>query len=1144
MRARIALISTALILFGLTGVFFVSGVSMAAPDATLAQEAVPANQLPAVLANPGASPAGIYVFYDYLHLNPQTYPIQGGHISIPWSRVAIGEGTYNWTPVEEWLTREIALGKRVGLGFNSYDGQCCGGSGVPAHVKARYPSSVVYCGGVEIPRYWDPGFRLALRDFVLTLGQRYGNHPNVAWVEVSTGIYGETAPAEDTYNECLMSAGLTSALWIDYVNWATDLYREAFPNTQLFLQFAPTYDQRNERIAFTDHAAAAGVGLKHNGLKPDGGGDAIIDDPAHMNYGGGQYDPVIKWGSQVATSWEAYENQEGSLRGRTATMWGIYNALDKHADHLVFSTELVTAADRQDLFAFANRYLGKTVHQTPSVWVAMRETEYTWFPDYGNFEFWLTQRDSAPGGRTVPLWNVTLAPEGRYARRTDQGSGNSSMFFDVDNRYAFDTQRKATFTGTWVTQAPINLNSYVGRTLKVRFRATTDATTPTTFYVDNVRLNVRLIIPKYWSSAYQNAYSNFVSKLGERYKSDNRVDFVSIGTGLHGETQPCNDEEKGYMKNVIGLTSTQWVNTANAITDMYVSAFSTGYVLRKNLVLQYAPSYLTAYERRDMTNYAAARGVGLSYNGLLPDWAGALTNDGWGAYDPMVAGGRYNYVPIAWETYTYMLCTPVFSYWSLFSGLDKHADYLRVGDDLLREWSYSLGRYVPTVHYPFFEWSKPFWGATPQTTDSVWTVMREHRNPTPYCHLTNYPTYVDQSSGFSTWPQLGNYNFWLYQEDGIEGGRTVVETNDKGADSRYAKNPVNGQPWPAAGLGNCPTNNSYASMYGPNYPCFSTPYNPDLPSLTGSSATNYYAPHSWTGDGKEAWVVRRTDQATSNPYMYFVIDSQYIDGSQTYLAEITVKFFHIGTDTWTLKYDSISGEKVAGTVTKNGSGQVDTKKFIISDAKFAKRLTGGADFFIDSRSTTGVNDGNEWVHMVDVKKLDSIDEPTATPTATATATATHTPTVTPTATPSTGAVSGVAYYDQNGNRVRDAGEPGLAGAEIVLLRGFTTIEDYAATSGPDGSFTLANVAPGSYTLKEKTPPAGYLLSGFTIYFSLAANQTLTFDMFHDPAPTPTPTATATATLTPTPTATATPSATATPVLFHEYLPLLLSGGVS
>ena len=177
----------------------------------------------------------------------------------------------------------------------------------------------------------------------------------------------------------------------------------------------------------------------------------------------------------------------------------------------------------------------------------------------------------------------------------------------------------------------------------------------------------------------------------------------------------------------------------------------------------------------------------------------------------------------------------------------------------------------------------------------------------------------------------------------------MPQTNDRGADRRYAKNP-DGTLFGYAGLGNCPQTNN---AFDPNYPCYPEPYTTTLPALGGFNVNSMYDPRPWTGEGKEAWVVRRTDQKTGNPYMFFNVDDQYINGSQQYQVKITVKYFDIGTDSWALKYDSTSGEKVAGRVTKTGTKALMEQVFTINDAKFANRLGGNkADFYIDSRSAT------------------------------------------------------------------------------------------------------------------------------------------------------------------------------------------------
>ncbi len=138
------------------------------------------------------------------------------------------------------------------------------------------------------------------------------------------------------------------------------------------------------------------------------------------------------------------------MEGRTNSMWSIYNAIDKRTDFLVLDTAVSTAADRQDLLQFAAKYLGKRLPDIPSAWVAMRETEYDWFPDYGNYEFYLFQNDAVPGGKTVAQYKINTTAEGRYTRRTDQASGNPNMYFDLDDNYAYGMPYKATFTVTYL----------------------------------------------------------------------------------------------------------------------------------------------------------------------------------------------------------------------------------------------------------------------------------------------------------------------------------------------------------------------------------------------------------------------------------------------------------------------------------------------------------------------------------------------------------------------------------------------------------------------------------------------------------------------------------------------------------------------
>ena len=215
--------------------------------------------------------------------------------------------------------------------------------------------------------------------------------------------------------------------------WAIDAYLAAFPDTPLVLEYAPRYGNVCQRRELADYAASHGIGLQHSGLVPDGGGGAIIDTPGEASYGCGQYDPLIAWQGRTLIGWEGTE--WGEHRGPAATLWRLYNGLEKHPDFILLDDEQVADPQRRAYIEFANRYAGRTIADTPGVWAALRETEFDWYPERGNYEFWLYQLQDAPGGQSVALRDVGDAPEGRYARRTDEATGNPYLVFDVDDRY-------------------------------------------------------------------------------------------------------------------------------------------------------------------------------------------------------------------------------------------------------------------------------------------------------------------------------------------------------------------------------------------------------------------------------------------------------------------------------------------------------------------------------------------------------------------------------------------------------------------------------------------------------------------------------------------------------------------------------------
>ncbi|MBE2234386.1 MAG: hypothetical protein IAE85_12915, partial [Anaerolinea sp.] len=431
-----------------------------------------ASSCPAWQAPPAASyqpfpAAGLYTFFDWPHLDPQLYPwLSGGHLVFTWRTVERdGPGQYRWDAIDQWMAAEASLGKPVGLAFNTYEGACCGGNQVPAWFNAAHGAwpagdGYVTCAWTDqygaaqqedIPMVWTPAYLDAFERFIQAAAERYRDDPRVAFVEVSSGIYGETMPGESDseVDACLQAAGLGEELWIETVNRISDIYQRHWHDTPLLVQYAPWYLSRRERREFSDYAGNIGLGLKHNRLIPDHDDQVIRSDTAAIHPDvcrTGQYDPMLQFAGQVPLAWEGTAS---SYPTTADLLWALLNGMNKHPAYLLLGRQPLTTADPIGQWALrlASRYAGVTIDTTPGVWVALRETQSTWYPQRGNFDFWLRQVDSAPGGRTVPQWNVTSHPWGRFTRRTDAASGNPDMFFAVEDAYLFDNaSRPVTIT--------------------------------------------------------------------------------------------------------------------------------------------------------------------------------------------------------------------------------------------------------------------------------------------------------------------------------------------------------------------------------------------------------------------------------------------------------------------------------------------------------------------------------------------------------------------------------------------------------------------------------------------------------------------------------------------------------------------------
>ncbi len=400
---------------------------------------------------------GIYIFLDRGEVSPDDYPfLTGGNMTFFWRDIEISDQVFDWKVVEDWLDSQTSMGKVANIGFSVYDGRCCGGSVIPPWMIWEHEESVVRCDAMQwaIPRYWDAYYLQQYREFIQAFAQRYDNDPRIGWIEIGTGIFGEAKPSDNRDFECMLNAGLTPEVWVETSMDIMDIFAQAFHNTPLLYQYAPLYIVRGpdggqigsiaQRRTLTDYAASLGMGVKHNGLTPDAD-FALVDNPDLSYYKAGQWDPIYTWWPKRPVGWESYASQkcvdaQTGERSSEITMWCVYAGLAGHADYFVFSKDLVVDPDRAPYLEFAQHYLGATVDSTDSVWTALRETEFHFYPARGNYSFWLYQNDDVYGGETVPEWRVTDAAEGRYTRRTNIQAGNPNMYFDVDNAWMYRNQ--------------------------------------------------------------------------------------------------------------------------------------------------------------------------------------------------------------------------------------------------------------------------------------------------------------------------------------------------------------------------------------------------------------------------------------------------------------------------------------------------------------------------------------------------------------------------------------------------------------------------------------------------------------------------------------------------------------------------------
>lgn len=368
---------------------------------------------------------GLYILFDIpaLNYNPPTYPTVGGFWRYDWTDLEPTNAGYDWSAIDSWVLNERDRGKLAAIGFslfNEFRSENCDSRGirVPAWlagidsnvrwVSRADGSGPDYCpswGSWYVPNYWNTTFRTYYQRFITAFAQHLVDNPEIrdriAFVSMGIGLSGETQPssrwvtdeAPDWYYY-YDTRGIRQDQWVEYVNWCSTMYKSVFTakglSIPIFLDIGPTYvGGASERDAFSSYAAGIGVGLRHNGL--------LADHGFSVNYA-----PMITYWNTVPTAWETYL---AYLPSKADVMWAIYCGLAKHPDNFSFDKPLWQKEEYIPLFKFTDAYVGVTTANTPGAWVALRETQQSG-GEAGNYNLWMTQKDSAPNGTTVADWSV------------------------------------------------------------------------------------------------------------------------------------------------------------------------------------------------------------------------------------------------------------------------------------------------------------------------------------------------------------------------------------------------------------------------------------------------------------------------------------------------------------------------------------------------------------------------------------------------------------------------------------------------------------------------------------------------------------------------------------------------------------------
>lgn len=373
-------------------------------------------------------------------------------------RVTLPDGSVIPKPVgiavETWAMEELP--DRIGISYTpDWVNIKCGST-----TSCLDPDGSGPCKQFCIPKVTNMCWQAAFDQFIMAMGEHYDNNPefsNLAWINIATGCDEETVERKN-FGDCYYSGGNTGP-FDDWVLHVMETYNRAFPHIPQFVQ--STLHSIHYHAEFAASLDSKMTGVKVNGLE--------VNHPNGKIYFDGKLVGGISGFSMVhsGTIPTGYEPAHGN--GIPGSYWFFMEGLFAHP--YMFDVQIPNIADTHTaekrtgfpIMDFVRTHLGRTLQNTPDVWIVMREAsgkDNCWTgsdgihrcygPHRGDFEYWLYRKEGAPQSKTV------LLREGRkqeipqpardhiYSyqapRRTDQASSNVYMSFDIDDGYPYTGQ--------------------------------------------------------------------------------------------------------------------------------------------------------------------------------------------------------------------------------------------------------------------------------------------------------------------------------------------------------------------------------------------------------------------------------------------------------------------------------------------------------------------------------------------------------------------------------------------------------------------------------------------------------------------------------------------------------------------------------